>query len=145
MASMPPGPPPPAGDLPALPQGGPAGGVGGQDQAAMMGGTPAPDGGMPTEMLQTLIKAAGDIDQMLGNMADAFGQDGGAEVAQARQLIQAGAGKFLAKYGVTPGAGGMEGGPGGPPPPPGGPGAGLPSAGAGPPTSGFPGGGFTSV
>lgn len=85
-----------------------------------------PSGGVPAQMLQTLVQAAGDVDQLLSGMADTFADAGGQEVSQARELVKVGVGKFLAKFGVTPGqAGGPAGGP--------------------PPGAGFPGGGFTSA
>lgn len=126
MATMPPGPPPPPGNLPAMPQGGPGPtGAGGQDQAGMMTGAMPPAGGVPQQMLQTMVDVGQQVDQLLGMIADAAGPEGGQEIAKARELVQAGIGKFLAKFGVGPGS--------------------VAAPAGAPPSSGFPGGGFTSV
>jgi hypothetical protein len=103
----------------------------------MMGGPQVPAGGVPDEMLKTLINAARDIDQMLEGMASAFGPDGGQEMAKARDMIKAGVSTFMAKHGAPPGGGPSSMGAGGPAPTPG------PTP--PPPGPGFPGGGFTSV
>lgn len=102
------GPPPPS-TGPTGPTPGPGG--------SPVGGSPVGQGADPNSARRAITTMGAEIDRALTAIAQAInqmgGQDGLQELAQARQLIEAGIAKFLAKGGGAPASSPVEaGGPG---------------------------------
>jgi hypothetical protein len=104
------GPPPPS-DGPTGPTPGPAGAPG-----SPVGGTPGGPGTDPQGARRAITVMGAEVDRALTGIAQAInqlgGQEGLRELAQARQLIEAGIAKFLAKGGQAPATSPVEAGAG---------------------------------